>query len=52
LDSLTEEIMNLEDAFVELVEWCRRNLPVRYVDDYIKHLKAEIRELKRKKGLS
>ena len=52
LDSLTEEIMNLEDAFVELIEWCRRNLPVRYVDDYIKHLKAEIRELKRKKGLS
>ena len=48
LDSLTEEIMRLEDAFVELVEWCRRNLPVRYVDDYIKHLKAEIRELKKK----
>jgi|GEM_PF-5595915 len=49
LDSLTEEIMNLEDAFAELVEWCRRNLPVKYVDDYIRHLKGEIRELKGKK---
>lgn len=48
LDSLTEEIILLERAFVELIEWCRRNLPVKYVDDYIKFLKAEIRELKKK----
>lgn len=48
LDSLTEEIMTLEDAFTELVQWCERNLPVKHVDDYIKLLKAEIRELKRK----
>ena len=63
LDSLTQEVMNLGDvvkilideivnlgnAFAELVEWCGRNLPVKYVDDYINHLKAGIRELKRKR---
>jgi len=48
LDSLTEEIIALEGTFADLVEWCERNLPVKYVDDYIKFLKAEIRGLKKK----
>ena len=48
LDSMEREIIDLGDAFVELVDWCRRTLPSKYVDDYIKHLKAEIRNLKKK----
>jgi len=47
LDTLTQEIINLEAAFEELIAWCERNLPAKYVDDYIRHLKADIRELKK-----
>ena len=49
LDNLDLEVIELGNAFTDLVEWCRRNLPVKYVDDYIRFLKAHIRELKQKK---
>ena len=46
LDSLTQEIIEMGNALADLTEWCGRNLPVKYVDDYIRHLKQDLRELK------